>query len=39
MKLLALLFGSTSLSNNRFSADWNEKQKFRNLVSDVKFEI
>ena len=39
MKLIALLLHSTSLSNNTFSADWNDKQNLGNLISEVKFEI
>ena len=39
MKLLALLLHSTSLSNNTFSADRNDKQNLGNVISDAKFEI
>ena len=39
MKLLVLLLRSTSMSNESFSADWNDKQNLENLISDVKIEI
>ena len=39
MKLLVLLLRNTSLSNDAFLADWNDKQSVGNLISDVKFEI
>ena len=39
MKLIALLLHSTSLPNDTFSADWNDKQNLGNLISEVKFEI
>ena len=39
MKLVVLLLHSISLSNDTFSADWNDKQNLRNLIFDVKFKI
>ena len=38
MKLLVLLLHSTSLSNDAFLADWNDKQYLGNLISDIKLE-
>ena len=39
MKLLVLVLQSTSLSNNNFSADWNDKQNLRNLIADIRIEM
>ena len=39
IKLLVLLLHSSSLSNDLFLSDWNDKQILGNLISEVKFKI